>query len=213
MQFDHKNDPRFLEVMALLAEQSGQESTEFKERIYAEGLNDIPIEQIQAAVWNIVKTRTLSSFPKIGELREMVGGKTEDIAEVEASKVWKAIISVGGYSAVCFDDEVTQAVILYAFGGWSKLCAETLVDQQKWFRRDFVKFYGSFSRQGLRVTGMLPGRGSLPADGPKLIGDIQRGALIMNTPQTDNRFQISAIPENVRELIGHTFKVEDEPCE
>jgi hypothetical protein len=204
MKYQHNENPRFLEVMAALSEASGQETTELKERIYAQGLEDIPIVDIEQAAWSMIKSRTLSSFPKIGELREMVGGKLEDIAEIEASKVWKAIISVGGYSAVCLDDAVTQAVILHAFGGWAKLCEETLVDQQKWFMRDFVKFYGSFSRQNMRVTGALPGRGGLTGDKPKLIGNPEKALQIMNTVTDQAQFRISAIPENVRELIGHT---------
>jgi hypothetical protein len=213
MKYQHNKDPRFIEVMGALSEASGQETTELKERIYAQGLDDIPIADIEQAAWSIIKTRTLSSFPKIGELRELIGGKVDDIAEIEASKVWKTIIQVGGYSAICFDDATTQAVIQHAFGGWSKLCEETMVDQQKWFMRDFVKFYGSFSRQGLRVTGILSGRGGLSGDKVKLIGNQEKALQIMNMAPDNTRFQISAIPENVRELIGHTFKTEEEPCE
>lgn len=209
MKYQHNKDPRFIEVMAALSEASGQETTELKERIYAQGLDEFPIEAIEQAAWDMIKTRTLSSFPKIGELRELIGGKVEDIAEIEASKVWKAISQVGGYSAICFDDATTQAVILHAFGGWSKLCEETLVDQQKWFMKDFVKFYGSFSRQNLRVTGALPGRGGLSGDKVKLIGDTDKALQIMNTATENSRFQISAVPENMRELIGHTFKTEE----
>lgn len=204
MKFNHNKNPRFIEVMAALSEASGQETTELKERIYAQGLEEIPIEDIEQAAWSMIKTRTLSSFPKIGELRELIGGKVEDIAEIEASKVWKAINQVGGYSAICFDDATTQAVILHAFGGWPKLCEETLVDQQKWFMKDFVKFYGSFFRQGLRVTGALPGRGGLSADSVKLVGDQEKAYQIMNARRSDTRFSVG-IPENVRELIGHKF--------
>ncbi|MFZ4563636.1 MAG: DUF6475 domain-containing protein [Bacteroidales bacterium] len=210
MQYNHNNDARFLEIMIALSEASGQETTALKERIYAQGLDDISISDIEQAAWSIIKTRTLSSFPKIGELREIIGGKTDDIADIEASKVWKAISSVGGYSSIVFDDAITQAVIQHAFGGWAKLCEETMVDQQKWFMKDFVKFYGSFSRQGLSVTGALVGRGGLSGDKPKLIGNPEKALQIMNTPYENSRFQISSIPENVRQMIGHTFKSEEE---
>ena len=196
MKFNHNSDPRFIEVMIALGEASGQESTELKEKIYAQAFEDFPIDVIEAAAWSMIKTRTLSSFPKIGELRE-------------SSKVWKSIATVGGYSSVCFDDAVTQAVIEHAFGGWGRLCAETLLDQQKWFMRDFVKFYSAFSRQGLRVNGALSGRGGLKGDQVKLVGNPEKALMIMNMAPTDTRFQISSIPENVRELIGHTFKSDD----
>jgi hypothetical protein len=209
MKYQHNKDPRFLEVMAALSEASGHETNELKERIYAQGLEDISIDNIEHAAWSIIKSRTLSSFPKIGELREMIGGKVEDIAEIEASKVWKAISQVGGYSSICFDDATTQAVIQHAFGGWPKLCEETQVDQQKWFMRDFAKFYSSFSRQGLRVTGVLTGRGGLSGDKTKMIGNFEKCLLISNTPSDNTRFQISAIPDNVKKLIGHALKADE----
>lgn len=209
MKYQHNKNPRFIEVMAALSEASGQETTELKERIYAQGLDEVPIEAIEQAAWDMIKTRTLSSFPKIGELRELIGGKVEDIAEIEAAKVITAIGKVGGYSSVCFDDAITQAVIHHGFGGWSKLCSEFMHEQQKWFMKDFAKFYGSFSRQGLRVYGVLSGRGGGKADNPKLIGNTEKAMQIMNTPQENSRFQVTAIPENVRELIGHTFKTEE----
>ncbi|NTV51306.1 MAG: hypothetical protein HGA69_00520 [Desulfobulbaceae bacterium] len=196
--------------MTALAEASGQETTELKERIYSQALEDVPIEEIEKAAWSMIKSRTLSSFPKIGEIREAIGGKNEAVAEIEAAKFIAAIGRVGGYSSVCFDDAITQAVIHHGFGGWSKLCAEFTYEQQKWFMKDFVKFYGSFSRQGLKVNGVLQGRGGGKADSPKLIGNTEKAMHIMNTPIENSRFQVTAIPENVRELIGHTFKSDEE---
>lgn len=211
---DPDDRKRFRYIMEGLAEDKGVQLSASGIGMKFEALKQFSIEDINRAALSMMGAKKYATMPAVSDFLDYLGGgSVDDRAEIEASKVWKAIAQVGGYSAVVFDDAVTQAVIQHAFGGWPKLCEETMVDQQKWFMRDFVKFYGSFSRQGLKVTGILPGRGSLPADGPKLIGDIQRARQIMDTPQTDARFQISAIPENVRELIGHTFKPEEETCE
>lgn len=194
------NTARFKKIMIALAEASGQESTEIKEHIYAKALEDHPIDAIEAAAWMLIKTRTLSSFPKVGEIIELIGGKTEDIAEIEAAKVWKAILSIGGYSSVCFDDPVTQAVIQYGFGGWSKLCGDTMVDQQKWFIKDFLRIYGSYSRQGIKLTGVLEGRGGGPGDRTRLIGNQEKALLVMSTPADKSNFQISSASDTVRSL-------------
>lgn len=170
MQYNHQLDHRFIEVMALLAEQSGQETNEFKERIYAEGLNDIPIESIQQAVWSLVKTRTFASFPKIAEIRDAIGGKADDIAEVQAALVWQSVKQYGGARSVVFDDPVTMAVIQQCFGSWQKMCSELMEDQLQWFLKDFGKHYIAFKRSNVRVYGLLPGYAD-SIKGPALIGD------------------------------------------
>lgn len=210
--YNHGDDERFIYIMAAFAEASGQESTPLKERIYAEGLCDIPIEVIEKAAWQLIRTRTFATFPKVGELRELIGGKAEDIAELEAAKVWKAISQVGGYSGVCFDNPVTQAVIEYGFGGWSKLCGEMMVDQQKWFIKDFIKTYSAFSRQNIQLTGPLLGRGAGTGDGVKLIGNPEAALLIMNTPGQKNLTMVTEASSIAQALISRiTTEEMEEP--
>lgn len=134
--FEHAEDYRFTDVMAALAEASGQDATDFKIKIYAQALEDIPIEQIEHAAWSIIKTRTFASFPKIGELRDAIMGKSEDRAEVQAALVWESVGRYGATRSVVFDDSTTMAVIHQCFGGWQKMCSELMVDQQQWFIKD-----------------------------------------------------------------------------
>lgn len=207
---DPDDRKRFRFIMEGLAEDKGVQLSASGIGMKFEALKQFAIEDINRAALSMMGAKKYATMPAVSDFLEYLGGgSVDDRAEIEASKVWKAIIQVGGYSAVCFDDAVTQAVIQHAFGGWGKLCSETMVDQQKWFMRDFVKFYGSFSRQNLRVTGPLLGRGGLSGDKPKLIGDPEKALQIMNTVNDNNRFQITGIPENVRELIGHTFEAQE----
>lgn len=205
MKYNHIKDERFLFVMASFAEASGHESTPMKERVYAEGFSDIPIDVLEPAAWEMIRTRTLSSFPKIGEIREMLTGKVEDKAELEAAKVWEAIKRVGGWTSVVFDDATTQAVIQYTFGGWSKLCGEMMEDQQKWFIKDFVKAYGAYSRQKVTVTGQLSGRG---IGDPVLIGDKEKALQIMQIPQ-EGIGMVTFTPVPAELMIAHKQLVDD----
>jgi len=178
MLHDHVNNYRFIDVMIALGEASGQESTTLKEKIYAQGLEDIAIEEIEKAAWLLIKTRTFASFPKIGEIRDAVGGKAEDCADVQASIVWQTVTRYGGARSVVFDDPVTMAVIQQGFGGWQKMCSELLIDQMQWFLKDFVKHYIAFKRSNMKHIGYLAGY-SDPVrlgitEGPAMIGDQQK---------------------------------------
>jgi len=144
--FDHINDERFIFVMAALSEAYGQETNPFKEKIYAKALDDIPIEQIEAAAWEIIRTRTLSSFPKASEIREYLGGgKAEDKAILALDTLEKAMSSVGQYRSVVFSDPVIMAAV-YSMGGWVKLCSME-AEEWKWARKDFEKIYRAFISQ------------------------------------------------------------------
>lgn len=179
MSYDHISDFRFIDVMAALGEASGQESTPFKEKIYAQALQDIHIEQIEAAAWSIIKNRTLASFPKIGELRDAVGGKAEDNAEVQAAVVWQSIKKYGSARSIVFDDSVTMAVVQQAFGGWTKLCADLMEDQMQWFIKDFSRHYIAFKRSKVHHYGLLAGWADPFGKGPVLVGDQQKARLIL----------------------------------
>jgi len=178
VKYNHLKDERFYEIMALLAEQSDQDTNDFKDRIYAEGLSDFSIEQIQQTIWPLIKTRKFSSFPKIAEIIEFMSGSTEDHAQVQAAIVWQSIIKYGATRSVVFDDAITMAVIQQGFGGWIKLCSETMLDQQQWFIKDFARHYGAFKRSGVNHYGILPGWADSDK-GPALIGNQQKALQIM----------------------------------
>lgn len=110
----------------------------------------------------------------------------EDRAIVEVGKVLSAVSKHGAYSSVVFDESVTMAVIARHYGGWVRLCAEC--DSQG-FRREFVRAWAAYCRQGLRQTGHLPGifETTDRANGyhehvqpPKLIGDPDKARAVLN---------------------------------
>lgn len=188
---NHIQDKRFKKVMLALAEASGQESTPVKESIYAQAFEDVTIDQIEKAAWEIIRNRKPASFPKIGEIRELIFGNPEDFAEIEARKVYTAIRHVGGYQDVVFDNATTQAVITQGFGGWAKLCGEMTEEQQKWFIKDFARMYTSFAKRGATHYGKLDGRGQCSQ--PQLVGDKQLALEVLNGDKSQNVLTFSTL--------------------
>ena len=97
--------------------------------------------EVRKAALSIMATRKYTTMPTPADFLEHIsGGSAEDKAEVEAGKVLDAIGRHGGYASVVFDDPTTQAVIVQAYGGWPKLCAECGVEESEhWFRKNFAK--------------------------------------------------------------------------
>ena len=122
-------------------------------------LEQFDFAEVQKAALSVMATRKYTSMPTPADFLEHIGGgAAEDKAEVEAGKVLAAIGRHGAYASVVFDDAVTQAVIVQAYGGWPKLCQDCGVEEsENWFRKNFAKTWAAYSRQGVKQTGHLPG--------------------------------------------------------
>lgn len=145
--------------MFALAEAVSQEITPFKIEIYFKALEDLSIEDIERAVWSIIRTRTTVTFPKVAEIRQALHGNVSDRAEIAWNKLVGAIRSIGAYSSVIFDDPVIHAIVERE-GGWGKLCDKTS-EELKWFGKDFLRMYSVYEEQvtngNMTVAGILPG--------------------------------------------------------
>jgi hypothetical protein len=148
-------------------------------------LETFDFAEVQNAAYSVMTTRRYTSMPTPADFLEHIsGGSAEDKAEVEAGKVLTAIGRHGAYASVVFDDAVTQAVIVQAYGGWVKLCTDCGPgcengESEHWFRKNFTKTWAAYSRQGVKHTGHLPGIIEITncsngyhdhVDPPKLIG-------------------------------------------
>jgi hypothetical protein len=122
-------------------------------------LEQFDFAEVQNAAYSVMVTRKYTSMPTPADFLEHIsGGNPEDKAEVEAGKVLEAIGRHGAYASVVFDDAVTQAVIVQAYGGWPKLCAVCGVEESEhWFRKNFAKTWAAYSRQGVKQASYLPG--------------------------------------------------------
>ncbi|MDL2209893.1 DUF6475 domain-containing protein [Desulfovibrio sp. OttesenSCG-928-O18] len=163
--------------------------------------------EVEKAALSIMATRKYTSMPTPADFLEHIsGGSAEDKAEVEAGKVLDAIGRYGAYASVVFDDAVTQAVIVQAYGGWVKLSQECGVkESEKWFRKDFAKSWAAYSRQGVKQTGHLPGLFEITNSSnghydhippPKLVGDPAKARAVLEAGKCTLAFTEG--PENMR---------------
>ena len=168
-------------------------------------------EDVKKAALSIMASRKYTTMPTPADfLEHLGGGSIEDKAEVEAGKVLTAIGQHGSYASVVFDDPVTQAVIVQAYGGWTQLCADcgsssAKGESEKWFRKDFAKIWAAYSRQDVKQYGHLPGlfeisnrsNGYLDAiPAPKPIGDPDKARAVLESGKSI--LALSDSPQNMR---------------
>ena len=182
-------DP-FSELIQGVAECYGQSLSAQGIALRFKLLEQFSFTEVQNAALSIMATRKYTTMPTPADFLEHIsGGSAEDRAEVEAGKVLSAIGRHGAYASVVFDDAVTQAVIVQAYGGWPKLCADCGVEESEhWFRKNFAKTWAAYSRQGVKQTGHLPGlfeisnrsNGYLQhIEPPKLVGDPAKARAVL----------------------------------
>ena len=198
---------RFTELIQGVAECYGQSLSVQGVILRFALLEQFDYAEVRKAAMSVMATRKYTSMPTPADFLEHIGGgSAEDRAEVEAGKVLAAIGKHGAYASVVFDDPTTQAVIVQAYGGWAKLCADCGVEESEhWFRKNFAKTWAAYSRQGVKQFGHLPGIFEVinSANGhfthiapPKLVGDSSKAHAVLNAGKSP--FAITEGVENVR---------------
>lgn len=185
-------------------------------------LEEFDYAEVEKAALSVMATRKYTSMPTPADfLEHITGGSAEDKAELEAGKVLDAIGRHGAYSSVVFDDAVTQAVIVQAYGGWPKLCQTCGVEEsENWFRKNFAKTWAAYSRQGVKQSGHLPGLFEITncsngyhehIDPPKQIGDPAKASAVLeagNSPLALTK-DPDAMRGEIRSLSGLLEAVTD----
>ena len=197
----------FSELIQAVAECYGQSLSAQGVALRFKLLEQFDMAEVRQAALSIMATRKYTSMPTPADFLEHIsGGSAEDKAEVEAGKVLAAIGKHGAYASVLFDDAVTQAVIVQAYGGWPKLCADCGVEESEhWFRKNFAKTWAAYSRQGVKQSGHLPGLFEITnysngffdyVDPPKLIGDPDKARAVLEAGQST--LMLAEGPVNIR---------------
>ena len=212
----------FSELVQGVAECYGQSLSAQGVALRFKLLEQFDMAEVRQAALSIMATRKYTSMPTPADFLEHIsGGSAEDKAEVEAGKVLAAIGKHGAYASVLFDDAVTQAVIVQAYGGWPKLCADCGVEESEhWFRKNFAKTWAAYSRQGVKQSGHLPGLFEISnhSNGylehiapPKLVGDPSKARAVLEAGQSS--LMLTGGPENgrgeIRSLSGLLDAVTD----
>lgn len=199
---------RFAEGMKGMCELHNRVASKPMLKMYFFALAKYDIEDVLRAFVTAVSATKF--FPKPAEIIELIQGSPEDVAEVEASKVWEAVCRVGGHKSVVFDNPTTAAVIEYGFGGWVKLCSEMRMDEEKWFRKDFVKTYSAFSRQNVQHFGELAGRAAISNNGHckpheepiALIGNAGKAQAALEAGNQQQGCQITMLAQSVGKQLA-----------
>jgi hypothetical protein len=157
-------------AMAALLETFGQQATKPTLYGYWLGLNDLPLESVQAAVATAI--RSADRLPRPVELRRFAGEQTGEQRAIAAWSDVMAAVPLGPYKHIDFGDKLVNASIR-SLGGWpSFLQRFGDAESEKWVRLDFLKTYTALLAGG--VTGEacepLPGISVAEATGG-VVGD------------------------------------------
>jgi len=155
---DNKDKERFSKALLVMAQYFEKELNSMIIRLYFEGLERFDIDQVENGISKAIQT--LRFMPKVIDIIELMpdgAGKVEDRGVTQGINVVRAIKRFGVYNSVKFEDPFTAAIINQVFGGWIKLCTELLWVNEKWFLKDFEKYYRSYHNGNIKYTDHLPG--------------------------------------------------------
>lgn len=116
----------FAQGLFLLGETFNEPVSEVRAEGYFLALRDVPVADVLEAIQRAITECRF--FPRPVELREMIGGRVEDRAEI----AWLAVLRLvrrygypgtdGRGAAPEFPDEASKRAALELYGGWVALC-------------------------------------------------------------------------------------------
>lgn len=113
---------KFSELMLAMEKYFGKDLEPRIRRLYFEGLQDMSIEQFEAATAKALST--LKYLPKIAELREMIDGSPDDQATIAWEMLLTAIERVGFYSSLWIESPAITQAVRSTFGSWTQCCTD-----------------------------------------------------------------------------------------
>lgn len=139
------DDETFAGLIALLGE-AFISVEDKKAELYFKMLKDKTIQEIEAGVKTIIRTRTTATFPKVAEILTAIEGSVEDKAQAALGSLEMALHKHGHYDTVIFDDKIIHMAV-QRLGGWIDIY-EKWADLRQWefSKRDFIHIYGTLSK-------------------------------------------------------------------
>ncbi len=141
--------PKFLEIIMALVATCRAEVSEALLTGYWLGLEDLHLADVQRSA--VVAMRTSKFMPTVAELREIAGSGQLTLAD-RAQKAWvafeSAVMRIGSYRSVCFDDPIVNAVVR-SLGGWVGCCQRPESEFDTFLRKDFIAAYQSLAKAGV----------------------------------------------------------------
>lgn len=178
---------RFAKALSALAEYYGRELSEGVIALYWQGLQQYPIDEIEAAIGRHLQNPDSGQWmPKIADIVRAIDGTTQSAAALAWAKVMRTVGAVGQFQSVGFDDAVIHLTI-DDLGGWPKLC-QTSEAELPFLQKRFEVAYRAYRSRGADLPPhprYLPGVSEMqnaaqgfPSDPPVLVGDCERAKLV-----------------------------------
>jgi hypothetical protein len=143
------SDKVFAEVMGGIQTLYKENMDEFTLRLYKNIFDkNFDDATLQEATIKLIESRVYPTLPKPAEFIEVMKPRKIDIeaeALIEAAKLKKAIMDVGKYESVAFDNYLIHKIIKTTFGSWVKICNINKEELEKFIKWDFPKLYKIYS--------------------------------------------------------------------
>lgn len=153
----HQEKEFLFELIYAMSENFSAKLSETGVKLYVATLSQYTISEIRDAADKIIKQRKYSNMPTIGEFLEYIQGNTDEVVDLEVSKIIFAIQRIGPYKSVLFENGTTQAVV-EEHGGWPALVNESeKYSNVSFFKKEIAKTYKRLAREGRCSYNLLPG--------------------------------------------------------
>jgi len=138
---------RFSAEMMALSELYNRDMSETLLELYFEALRQYPIQEVVGAVRVHIKHRDQGQyFPKPADLIRLIEGDTQTQAMVAWDNAVKAMMEIGQYTSVQFEDPILGKVIL-DMGGWPEFY-DWPAKEMPFKKKEFMDRYRAYAGRG-----------------------------------------------------------------
>lgn len=201
---------RFAKAFLALAEYYGRELSEGVIALYWQGLQQYPINDIEAAIGRHLQNPDSGQWmPKIADIVRMIDGTTQSAAAMAWAKIMRAVGCVGQYQSIAFDDAVIH-LVLDDMGGWPKLC-QTSEEELPFVQKRFETSYRAYRQRGndmpayprylAGVSETANSAQGYRSDPPRLVGDLAKARQVFSGGSDVARLPVHVASEPMLKLI------------
>lgn len=148
-----KDHERFIGALALVSLLPGlMELNEQQIELYFRFLEDLDIEDVEKAIFEIIKTKKITTFPLIGEIREKVEMDFNSEVDGAAFTAWSRASYFSETSSYPSDDTLIEDTVEMAFGSWTKFGQMDTFNEVR-DRQHFIKCYKILVLRSIKKSG------------------------------------------------------------
>lgn len=207
MALQSSDRAEFSEVLTRTAEMYGTKMQPSLLELWWDVLADFDLPAIRRALTMHLRNPDTGQFmPKPADVIRMLGGTTQDAAQLAWAKVHGAVRRVGSWMDVVFDDPVIHCV-LGDMGGWTLLCAAS-EDEMPFKAREFENRYRGYARQQALPTSVPRLTGRLNTENmakgytedlvaPMLIGDPDKCVQVLQLTASHSGPKITMLGQSI----------------